>query len=85
MGSAASPGVRVASNADLVCYCFGHTRGALSADYAAHGTSTIEAQIRQAIDRGHCECGVLNPAGICCLGDVRRLLQSLPVPAAQDS
>jgi len=84
MGSAASPGVPVVSNDDLVCYCFSHTRGAISADYAAHGASTIEADIRQAIDAGHCECGVLNPAGVCCLGDVRALLRSLPNPAARD-
>lgn len=60
-----------------VCFCFAHTADDLLADAAAHeGVSTIKAQIKQAVNDGHCACEHLNPAKGCCLPEVHRVLRS---------
>ncbi|MBI4455800.1 MAG: copper chaperone Copz family protein [Acidobacteria bacterium] len=54
-----------------VCYCFGHTEGSIHQEIEATGKSSAEESIRAAIKAGECTCETSNPAGACCLGDVR--------------
>ncbi|MFQ5666896.1 MAG: (2Fe-2S)-binding protein [Candidatus Binatia bacterium] len=55
-----------------LCYCFGHTRGAIATEITVTGQSSASAVISEEIRAGHCACEVKNPSGRCCLGDVRR-------------
>jgi hypothetical protein len=50
-----------ASRDDLLCYCFGVTRGDLSADPAVREFLVSQTREKQ------CACEVRNPAGRCCL------------------
>jgi hypothetical protein len=60
-----------------VCYCFQHTAGQVRrADSATQ--AAILADIVAGTRQGQCACGLRNPQGSCCLGNVRQLL-ALPV------
>ncbi|HEV8132107.1 MAG TPA: hypothetical protein VGQ81_12700 [Acidobacteriota bacterium] len=58
-----------------VCYCFGHTEGSIREEIEATGKSTVEEKIRAQIKAGNCACETTNPAGRCCLGDVRAAIK----------
>ncbi len=64
--SAKDPGLDVP-----LCYCFGLTRHAIAEEIAATGRWTASAAIAAEIRAGRCACGVKNPSGRCCLGEVR--------------
>jgi hypothetical protein len=62
-----------AADATPICYCFRFSVGDLRRNDAA-GRAAILAAIQEGTQQGHCACDLRNPAGRCCLGDVRRLL-----------
>jgi hypothetical protein len=57
-----------------ICYCFGFTEGDAREEIARTGTSAIPSTISRLIKMGMCACEVRNPAGVCCLGDVNRIV-----------
>lgn len=59
-----------------VCYCFNHTVASIRAEIQTRRHSTVEAMVAQEVKAGRCACEVRNPAGTCCLGDVRRAVQA---------
>lgn len=59
-----------------VCYCFGYTRKMILDDIITNERSTIQEKIAQETRKGNCACEVKNPQGICCLGDVSRIIRS---------
>ncbi|MBT9555537.1 MAG: cation transporter [Myxococcales bacterium] len=61
----------------LVCFCFRYTARAVLDDHAAHGRSTIAADIRSRCGRGEQDCIRKNPEGRCCLGNVGALLDGV--------
>ena len=61
----------------LVCYCFQHTLGAIWAEVAATGSSTIWREIVAGTKSGHCACDIRNPQGACCLGNVGRIVRRM--------
>jgi hypothetical protein len=65
-----------AADATPICYCFRFRSGDLRHTNAA-GRAAILATIQDGTQQGHCACDLRNPAGRCCLGDVRRLLATL--------
>ncbi|ACO48245.1 putative iron-sulfur cluster-binding metallochaperone [Deinococcus deserti] len=60
-----------------VCYCFGLTRGDLSAATQGGLPETISSTIQAHIKAGRCGCEVNNPQGKCCLGDIYKTLSAL--------
>lgn len=65
-------GVKATEKPTPICFCFAHTSADIAADLAAHGTSTISADIRAAVAAGSCACEHLNPSGKCCLPEIHR-------------
>lgn len=60
-----------------VCYCFGWTKSKLKTEVEQTGTSTAIRSISEHIKAGRCGCDVNNPEGSCCLGNVKKVLDSL--------
>lgn len=60
-----------------VCYCFGHTRGAVQAAQTSPQAQAILDNVTAGIQAGQCACDLRNPQGRCCLGNVRALLAPL--------
>ena len=57
-----------------ICYCFGFSEGDARKEIERTGTSTIPSTISRLIKAGLCACEVRNPAGVCCLGEVNRIV-----------
>lgn len=55
-----------------LCYCFGFSQADVHRDVSSTGDSTIPERIEAAIRAGRCACRLRNPAGTCCLGEVRK-------------
>lgn len=72
-----SPGFKSKSPDALVCYCFQHRRGDIEAELLADGHTSIPDRIAAEVNAGTCACEVRNPAGKCCLGDVRKAIQEI--------
>ena len=68
---------KATGDARPICYCFGFTEGDAREEIVSTGTSMIPRQISQLIKAGMCACEVLNPAGVCCLGEVNRTVKRL--------
>lgn len=60
-----------------VCYCFGWTKSKLKTEIEQTGASTAISSISEHIKAGRCGCDVNNPEGSCCLGNVKKVLDSL--------
>ena len=67
-------GLKATDKPTPVCFCFAHTAADIAADLAAHGTSTISADVRAAVAAGSCSCEHLNPSGKCCLPAIHRVV-----------
>jgi hypothetical protein len=53
----------LASNSELICYCFNHTRSDIEQDLARNGRSLILEKIIDAKRLGACQCAAKNPKG----------------------
>lgn len=60
-----------------VCYCFGYTEGMIAEELKSTGQTTIPKKITQLTKTGMCACEVRNPAGVCCLGNVNKVVKRL--------
>lgn len=60
-----------------ICYCFGHTEESARHEIANTGRSTVAEAITKEIQAGNCACEVKNPAGRCCLGEVKKTVQAI--------
>lgn len=60
-----------------VCYCFGYTEGMIAEELLSTGKTTIPKKITQLTKTGMCACEVRNPAGVCCLGNVNKVVKRL--------
>ena len=67
---------------DLVCYCFGVGRSDLARAAAAGDPEAPLRRIVAEVRAGRCACEVKNPAGHCCLGELRREIDALGAAAA---
>jgi len=70
----------------MLCYCFDENETSIRGEIEAHGTSPAAERIRQHINAGRCACGIRNPRGLCCLGDVLAALKRIAAasPATGD-
>lgn len=55
-----------------LCYCFGFTEGNVRREIVLTGETTIPTQVSQFIKEKLCACEIRNPAGSCCLGEIKR-------------
>ena len=60
-----------------VCYCFGYTEGMIAEELQSTGKTTIPKKITELTKTGMCACEVRNPAGVCCLGNVNKVVKRL--------
>ena len=59
----------------LICYCFGHSKDQVEQEMITLGHSqTLERVLAKVGDR-NCACEVRNPAGKCCLKELKRVVQ----------
>lgn len=60
-----------------ICYCFGHTPGAIRKEFETTGRTSAADDIDAGIRAGQCACDWRNPQGDCCLGNVYRLIKEI--------
>lgn len=60
-----------------VCYCFNHTVERIRDEIESTGRSTVAASIAAKVKAGECRCELLNPKGVCCLGDVNKVVKDM--------
>lgn len=65
-------GVKETEDPVPVCYCFHMTERMIREEIQRTGRSTAATRIRAEVKAGTCRCGVENPSGRCCLGQVRQ-------------
>lgn len=72
-----------------VCYCFGHTRESLAAEWAEKHSVSAVMDVMAKVRAGECRCEELNPQGVCCLPELRKTILSLqdlpPMPEPEPS
>lgn len=61
----------------MVCYCFGETESAIADEIRQHGRSAAVERVREHIKAERCACGIRNPRGACCLGDVTQAVKAV--------
>lgn len=70
-------GVKERESPRTVCYCFNHTVESIRDEIETAGQSTVVASIAARVNAGECRCELLNPKGVCCLGDVNRVVKDI--------
>ena len=60
-----------------ICYCFGFTEGDARRQIEHTDHCTIPTRISRLIKAGMCACEVRNPTGVCCAGEVTRIVKRL--------
>lgn len=55
-----------------LCYCFGFTEGTVRREIILKGEATVSTQVTHFIKENLCACDIRNPAGSCCLGEIKR-------------
>ncbi len=62
-----------ASGPATVCYCFGVSKEMISEEILNTGKSAYLSWIGKEVKQGNCACEIRNPAGNCCLGEVKKV------------
>lgn len=70
-------GVKEKESPRTVCYCFNHTVESIREEIETAGQSTVAASIAARVKAGECRCELLNPKGVCCLGDVNDVVKDI--------
>ena len=70
--------------ADLICYCFGHSRSDIEQDFIENGQSLIMEKITVEKKTGGCDCANKNPKGRWCLSDIRRVVDDIMEKAGSE-
>lgn len=60
-----------------VCYCFGWSEERIRSEIAETGRCTAVSAISAQVKAGACACGLKNPQGSCCLGNVTQVVKKL--------
>lgn len=60
-----------------LCYCFGHTMESIRDAWEKTGRVPAVEEIERETRAGNCRCTITNPAGRCCLPEVRRFVADL--------
>lgn len=70
-------GVKAIKDPIPLCYCFGFDESHIRDEISETGTTTVPKRISKLIREGLCACEARNPAGGCCLGDVKKAVKRL--------
>jgi hypothetical protein len=70
-------GVKASADPVPLCYCFGFDESHVRDEVARTGHTNIPERISRLIREGFCACESRNPAGICCLGEVKRAVKRI--------
>ena len=76
-------GVKTKQDPIPACYCFGFDESHLREEILQTGTTKIPEKISRLIREGLCACDVRNPSGLCCLGEVNKVVNRLKHECAQ--
>lgn len=68
-----------------ICYCFGFTEAMVRSEIERTGACTIPERISAEVKARHCACGVRNPQGSCCLGNVKEVVKQQMKKSAAES
>ena len=60
-----------------LCYCFDYTEESILEEMDKSGKSKAVEVITANVQAGLCACEIRNPAGRCCLGNVRAVIKKL--------
>lgn len=60
-----------------LCYCFGFDERDARREIRATGQCSIPQRVAALVRRGMCACAERNPSGMCCLGEVNRVVKRL--------
>ena len=58
----------------IVCHCFGISEEQVRAEVNETGVSATADWIAGETRAGRCDCRNKNPAGVCCLAEIKRLV-----------
>ncbi len=72
-----SVGVKTRVDPIPLCYCFGFDESHVRDEIIQTGNTAIPERIARLIREGFCACESLNPAGVCCLGEVRKAVKRI--------
>ena len=70
-------GVKAKIDPIPLCYCFGFDESHIRDEISRTGATTIPERISMLIREGLCACESRNPAGVCCLGEVKKAAKLL--------
>ena len=70
-------GVKESSDPIPLCYCFGFDEKHIRDEIERTGNTSIPDKVSGLIREGLCACEALNPAGVCCLGEVNKATKRL--------
>ncbi len=68
---------KTTGDARPLCYCFGFTEGFARQEIARTGESSVSKQVSRFIKEKLCSCEIRNPSGVCCLGEINKILKRL--------
>jgi hypothetical protein len=70
-------GVKVNDDPIPLCYCFGFDEKDIRDEIEQTGNTSIPEKVARLIREDLCSCETLNPAGVCCLGEVNQATKRL--------
>ena len=70
-------GLKVNEDPIPLCYCFGYEESDIRDEIAQTGSTTIPERVSRLIREGLCACDTRNPAGVCCLGEINKVIKRL--------
>src|SRR6266550_1847459 len=70
-------GLKVNGDPIPVCYCFGFDESHVRDEISTKGKTTIPARVSNLIREGLCACDSRNPSGMCCLGELNKIVNRL--------
>jgi hypothetical protein len=68
-------GIKEVEDPAPLCCCFDYARADVRRDIEENGSTRILEEIKTEVQAGFCACGVKNPSGDCCLGEITRAIQ----------
>ena len=70
-------GAKKGAKPSILCYCFEWSKEKITKEIEKNGTSIALTDIKYKMDTIGCQCEILNPSGICCLGDVSKAIKDI--------
>jgi hypothetical protein len=69
--------VKVKDDPIPLCYCFGFDEKHIRDEIERTGSTSVPEKVSDLIRHGLCACESRNPAGVCCLGEIKQATKRL--------